>query len=211
MGKGGHRSEDALLPCLSDGHVSSVCKQLPLLCFLAGHQGSISGHGRPHRRGHPHVCRLLLWVWFGEETATETPRGCAQVSTYFPAQSTRCCSAGGVTQVTGKNCQTGNGCPLLHMREVFGFPLPCAPIGEKIKPKALPQPPLLGCRHFSCEVVLLTADVSDPSPQCWAVRMLKCVSETTTVPGAAAETAAACFSSPGRRRDGFSFCLTSSS
>lgn len=84
-------------------------------------------------------------------------------------------------------------------------------IGEKIKPKALPQPPLLGCRHFSCEVVLLTGDVSNTSPQCWAVRMLKCVSDTTSVAGAAAGTAAACFSSPGWRRDGFSFCLTSSS
>lgn len=34
----------------------------------------------------------------------------------------------------------------------------------KDKTQSPPPPPLLGCRHFSCEVVLLTGDVSNTSP-----------------------------------------------
>ena len=210
MGKGGHRSEDTLLPCFSDVDVSCVCKQLPLLCFLAGHQGSISGHGCPHRWGHPHVCCLLLWVWFGEETATETPRGCAQVSTYLLARSTWCCSAGNVMQATGKNCQTGNGCPLLHIREVLGFPLPCGPTGEKIKPKALPQPPLLDCRHFLYEVVLLTGNISNTSPTALGGPNAKMCIRYHQGTWCYSNDRSSLLSHPlDGRKEGFSFCLPS--
>lgn len=75
--EGSHRLEDALLPRFSSMKGGCVYKQLLLLWFLAGHHGAISGHGCPHHWGHPHVRRVLLWVWFGEETATEIPRGCA--------------------------------------------------------------------------------------------------------------------------------------
>lgn len=45
---------------------------------------------------------MLLWVWFGEETATEMPRGCAQVSTYRPGALDAVLPAG-VTRVKGKS------------------------------------------------------------------------------------------------------------
>lgn len=103
------RWADRHTACLFQWGWGDVYTQLLLLWFLAGHHRAISRHGCPHHRRHPHVCRMLLWVWFGEETATETPRRCAQVSSYRPGV-LDAALPGDVTWVK-EPWWTGSGCP----------------------------------------------------------------------------------------------------